>query len=414
MSSSYTVMKDEQSVNEFLGKFLNNLHTEEEHDLFIEWLHTAPADEVEEILEKYQKLSDVKDSNNVVQHTELFRRIEDKLDHITQADVNKVPAGWSWSKSMRHVSIAATFLIAIMFILFFNSKSGLKEHLGGEKHVTRQNKGLISGSKSVTLELADGSQIPLSSANIGLLATESGSKISKVGSGHVVYASSASPVKEVGHNIISTPKGGTYMITLSDGTKVWLNAASSLKFPASFNSGARHVELVGEGYFEVAKQHMSKGKPQFRPFYVSSKGQTVEVLGTHFNVKSYPEEPVATTTLLEGSVRVSESSGYLFKTLKPGQQSRVNREISIKDVDAEAAIAWKNGIFNFANENIEDIMRNISRWYDVEVIYESGITSERFVGSISRYKNVSDVLEMLELTGAVHFKVEGRRITVMN
>ena len=408
-------MKDEQLISEFLIKYSENRHTEQEHELFMDWLYNASAERVDEVLEEYQRISEIAATGQSVHHTDLFRRIEAKLDLVAAAEPDRSASSRLWPKSTRFVSIAAACLIAVAFILMFSSKSGLENNLfPGKARIAREDTKVTPERSKVTLELGDGSNVVLDHEKVGLVATEPGSRILKVEEGHIVYSSTASSGKDIAFNTLFTPKGGTYMITLPDGTNVWLNATSSLKFPTSFNAEERKVELIGEAYFEVAKQPVTSSKSQYKPFYVVSKGQTVEVLGTHFNVKSYPDEVTATTTLLEGSVRVSKGAGRLMKVLKPGQQSKVNHQISVEDVDAQGAIAWKMGHFNFANENIEDIMRNLTRWYDVEVKYEKNITRERFVGSISRPKNIRDVLEMLEMTGAVRFKVEGRRITVMN
>ena len=198
----------------------------------------------------------------------------------------------------------------------------------------------------------------------------------------------------------TTPLGGTYQVILSDGTHVWLNAASSIRFPVKFAGRHRSVELYGEAYFQVAK---SKDKP----FIVSNEGQEVEVLGTHFNINSYKDEGAIKTTLLEGAVKVNN------KRLRPGQQSVVNQHgIQIVKANSEEAIAWKNGYFRFNNENIESIMRKISRWYNVSVVYQDDFTDVALNGTISRSKNISEVLELLQLTRLVHFKVEGRRVIV--
>lgn len=187
---------------------------------------------------------------------------------------------------------------------------------------------------------------------------------------------------------------------------VTLNAASSLKFPASFTGLAnRKVELSGEAYFEVAKDKK-------HPFIVQSGSQEVEVLGTHFNVNTYPDEKAAKTTLLEGSVKVSANGNAHL--LIPGQQSILtNNTVDIVTANIKETMAWKNGYFRFNDDRIDEIMPLLSRWYDVEVNYEGKISDERFSGTISRYKNINEVLAMLSYSNAVKFKIEGRRITVM-
>lgn len=198
----------------------------------------------------------------------------------------------------------------------------------------------------------------------------------------------------------ATPLGGTYQVILPDGTHVWLNAGSSIRFPVKFTGSHRRVELNGEAYFQVAKNKR-------RPFIVSNEGQEVEVLGTHFNINSYKDEDAIKTTLLEGAVKVNNTQ------LRPGQQSVMSQHtIKVIEANTEEAIAWKNGYFRFDNENIESIMRKISRWYNVSVVYKGDLTEVALNGTISRSKNIGEVLELLELTRLVHFKVEGRRVIV--
>jgi transmembrane sensor len=194
---------------------------------------------------------------------------------------------------------------------------------------------------------------------------------------------------------------------LPDGTKVWLNAASSLHFPTAFTGGERRVELTGEGYFEVAKnKHL--------PFKVAFNDQEVQVLGTHFNIMAYPNEEASQTTLLEGSVSITKRN--ISRLLVPGQQAKStigSAGFDIKQVDTQEAVAWKNGEFLFKNTNIQSIMRQLARWYDVDVAYQGNLQNMVFGGRMSKSKNISEVLKNLELTGTIHFKIEGRRVTVM-
>ena len=205
--------------------------------------------------------------------------------------------------------------------------------------------------------------------------------------------------------ILWLPPGQQYEVVLPDGTHVWLNAASSIKFPTAFTGAVRKVELMGESYFEVAKNRVM-------PFIVSVNQTEIEVLGTHFNVMGYAEEGSTNTTLLEGSVKIRK--GGSSKTIIPGQQARVTNNIQVAEVNTDEVIAWKNGKFSFNDEDIHSIMNQIVRWYDLEVVYMPGVTNQKFGGEISRYKNVNEILKKLELTQTIHFKQEGRRIIVMN
>lgn len=274
---------------------------------------------------------------------------------------------------------------------------------------------IAPGGNKAFLTLANGKRIVLTDAKNGELAEESGIKVIKTADGQLVYnvSNGISPV--TGTNKIETPAGGQYQVRLPDGTKVWLNAASSLTFPTKFAKLERRVMLSGEAYFEVAKDKR-------HPFIVKTEQQEVEVLGTHFNINSYQDEPELKTTLLEGSVKVTlNSSARHLKMqdkgiiIKPSQQAILqNNKLKIQTVDIQEAVDWKNGEFIFNNESLESIMRKISRWYNVDISYGNIRRTKLFSGKISRFENVSEVLNMLELTGEVHFKTEERRITVLN
>jgi len=261
------------------------------------------------------------------------------------------------------------------------------------------------GSKAI-LTLANGKQIVLNNAQNGALAQQGAITISKTQSGQIVYTAGAPTTQNpqlITYNSIETPRGGQYHLTLSDGTNVWLNAASSIKYPVVFAGNERRVEITGEAYFEV--EHIAA-----KPFRVVCNGQTVEDLGTHFNINAYSDEKAVKTTLLEGSVRVSSAGRN--QMLKPGEQSLLeNGNIRIADVDVNEVIAWKNGFFQFKDDNISDIMRQLGRWYDVSIKYEGNVPEREFSGEIPRNVNVSQVLDILSFE-KIHFKIEGKTIIV--
>lgn len=206
-------------------------------------------------------------------------------------------------------------------------------------------------------------------------------------------------------NTLSTPTGGQYNIVLADGTKVYLNTVSSLKYPTRFNGDQRMVELEGEAYFEVAKN-------KDKPFIVKSGNQEIEVLGTHFNVHAYDNEPIVKTTLLEGSVAVRYKNQKTI--LKPGQQSNVSdnlNKIIVREVDTEAAIAWKNGRFKFDNADLKSVMKQLERWYGIKAEYRGDVSDVTFNGGTFMNKNLSEVLKVLELNN-IKFKVEGKTVIV--
>jgi len=270
---------------------------------------------------------------------------------------------------------------------------------------------IVPGTNKAILKLEDGSSIVLEDASDEKIVQQSDLLVTRTKDGHLIYEVTASDKNKfaVTYNTIETPRGGEYQVTLPDGTKVWLNASSSLRFPTAFTGKERRVELTGEGYFEVAKN-------KDLPFIVSTGREIVQVLGTHFNISSYKDEKYSRTTLLEGQVKISlpnkdNKTEIASRILTPGQQSVVHSEkMEVIAIDAQEAVAWKNGEFMFNNEDIESVMRKIARWYDVEVIYPATLKNKYIWGSVSRFQDISEVLKIIELTGSVHFKVEGRRV----
>lgn len=269
------------------------------------------------------------------------------------------------------------------------------------------------GGNRALLTLDDGTAIILDSAQNGLLGEQGNTRVKKLDNGLLAYEPNT--VEEVNeekifYNTISTPRGGEYQVTLSDGTKVWLNAASSIRFPTVFKGTDRQVQIKGEVYFEVAKNAA-------KPFKVNAGRSAIEVLGTHFNVNAYDDEMQVRTSLMEGAVKVTNADniGSQEKVLKPGQQARMNRSGSIhvvNNIDTEEIMAWKNGMFVFKSTDLSVILRQIARWYDVDITYHRNV-EKQFTGQITRNSNVSKVLEILELTGEVKFKVEGKKVILL-
>jgi transmembrane sensor len=266
------------------------------------------------------------------------------------------------------------------------------------------------GGNKAKLTLADGSTISLDSLQNGDLARQGNAKIVKLKSGGLAYQVAASNKPQATslatYNILSTPPGGQYQLVLADGSKVWLNAASSLRFPTTFAGKERSVEITGEAYFEIKKNAEM-------PFRVKVRDAEVEVLGTSFNVMAYNNENAIKTTLLEGAVKVSK--GNKSALLQPGQQAALNVSssvINVRETDVEEAVAWKNGLFQFNSDDIGTIMRQLGRWYDVETGYEGKIPDWHFTGSIGRNIPLSKVLKMLEVND-FHFRIEGKKIIVL-
>lgn len=332
---------------------------------------------------------------------EIKTRVYDKIISKTtkkQVSIRKINTWW----------LAAAVLVAVLStgLYFFNSN-----YTAPKQNIARQTKELSKSqheNNAAVLTLADGSVIQLDQANNGVLSTRGKVLIKKLKNGELVYDQSGlkDNAAELANNVLNIPRGGQYQITLADGTKVWLNSASRLSYPTDFKGADRVVELVGEAYFEVAKNKKM-------PFKVKVNGAEIQVLGTHFNVNAYHGTPVK-TTLLEGAVRLYNHQAKML--LKPGQEGIVDEntnQILIKEVNTHMAVAWKNGYFVFQDENIVGIMNQVSRWYDVEIEYRGEVTDKTFGGTYAKTKTISELLKGLELTGLVRFKVEGRRVIVM-
>lgn len=264
---------------------------------------------------------------------------------------------------------------------------------------------IAPGGNIATLTLSDGSTIALDTAANGSLALQGSTAVIKLQKGQLAYNAGKPANGKILYNTIHTPRGGQYQVTLPDGSKVWLNAASSLRFPTAFTGKTREVEITGEAYFEIAANAKV-------PFYVKTNGMAVEVLGTKFNVNAYSDEPVTRTTLLEGSVRVRKDGATTMLT--PGQQADLTPKGNVeirKEADVDAAMAWKNGLFRLTSSDVPTIMRQLARWYDVEVQFEGDIPSGHITGEVPRNTSLSKVLKVFETSG-VHFRMEGKKIVV--
>jgi len=262
------------------------------------------------------------------------------------------------------------------------------------------------GRNTATLTLGNGSHIMLDTGMAGQVV-QKGSVLARYEGGKVAYDARNSADKAIEYNTLATARGGQYHLVLPDGTKVWLNAASSIRYPTAFNGKERKVELTGEGYFEVMDR-------KDQPFVVAVDGMNVKVLGTEFDVMAYPEEGSKKTTLVQGAVKVE--SGNEGRVLKPDEQSVVTKDGAMTvatGVDVESVIAWKLGFFQFKHTDLKTIMRQIARWYDVEIVYQREDLSGEYGGRISRKLNLSELISLLEGNGVGHFKIDGHRLIVL-
>lgn len=390
----------------------------------------------EELIERYLAGNCTEQERILVERVYLKRMLQDGPDKIpvdlTQIGVN------SWKYIQLAItdnpvrikfwpgiaSAAAVLLIAAAGFWFYNDSNNKTKLSDKVSHI-------LPGKKTAILALANGETIRLSEAKTGLIIN-----VNKLEYNDGTEVPLSQKTQIAGKMLtLSTPRGGTYEVILPDGTKVWLNAESTLKFPSTFSHlKSRTVYLLGEAYFEVSKVNVAGNaglKAQRMPFVVQSRGQMVEVLGTHFNINSYVDENNVKTTLLEGAVKVSSLSpranakdlDSLYPrndkenrnvVLGPGEQSIVaGNNIHVEKVDTDEMLAWKNGYFKFVAEDMESIMRKIARWYNVEIVFANNIPNGVFSGRISRSKNIDQVLRMIESANSVHFKIEGRRIVVV-
>ena len=296
---------------------------------------------------------------------------------------------------------AILVLLAAGYFFLFTDRSSKQAPIVSQSPVID----IAPGKEGAILTLADGRTVVLDSLGNGVIATQNGSTV-VLKNGQLTYDADGAATA-VAYNTMSTPKGRQFQLVLPDGTKVWLNAASSLRYPTVFAGSEREVEVTGEAYFEVAKNKQ-------KPFRVKINEQTtVEVLGTHFNINSYQNEDNINTTLLEGSVKVINGSEKIIIT--PGQQAQVAGQAKIKvvnGVDLEKVMAWKNGMFNFQDATLKEVMRQLERWYDVDVVYEKGVAEPEFMGKMGKDLSLSEVLRGLRMS-EVHTRIEGRKLIVM-
>lgn len=402
-------MINKKRVNILLQQFADGKISRAAYGELIQHFKLAGNDdEIYKAMDEVWKNTDTDELNSKVDEVKFYRNL------VSSKAFKKGESAYRLNGWMRYAAAAAVLAILSFGIYFYrNQKTSTENNFA--KH------DILPGGNKATLTLADGRVIDLSKVNIGELADQSGISIQKAVNGQLIYSVKSKSnqhnlADKLTYNTIATPRAGQYQVNLPDGSKVWLNSESSIRFPVQFSKAERRVELKGEAYFEVAKVYKNLKSPGERlPFLVSSENQTVEVLGTHFNVNAYPDERATKTTLLEGAVKVFADKVQSVSYLKPNQQAiLIGRTIVVSAVDVEEAIAWKNGLFIFNNQNLGDIMKQAERWYNVEVVFsDEALKLEEFNGTTSRFKNISQLLEVLESTGSVHFKIEGRRIVAM-
>jgi ferric-dicitrate binding protein FerR (iron transport regulator) len=410
--------KDKEEFQQLIQKYLTGKASPEEKD-FVESYYQYPGFDNKEIPPVTKAMEE-----------ELFQRLAARLDepefakviHLQQ-DVPATPEitvptdpvtdrkrrlrSPATSRRLTRFAAAAALLLLIGSTWLYFSPHHDQQMANAR---TKQQDVTPGGSKA-TLTLGDGRVVVLDSAGNGQLAQQGQSTVKKLSNGQLAYVPQAGNEDKVLYNTLSTPIGGGYKLTLPDGTRVWLNSASSIRYPTAFTGSERRVFMTGEAYFEVKEDAQ-------KPFYTVTRGASIHVLGTRYNVMAYEDENSVNTTLVEGKVKVSSDKASAM--LRPGQQAIINAAgttnnngvIEIKEADIDKETAWIDGFFQFDQTNLSTLMRQLKRWYGIEAVYRGGDTSRLFGGRISRNMNLSQVIQLLQGNG-IHFNIEGKKLIIL-
>lgn len=395
---------DENRLKILLNQYFNNTISRIDCEELLKHLDEEETEVSSRLIDDYFENVEFDILFEQDQKDDIYKRVMSDI-HAYQDNIpvksnnyfSKIPQTW-----YRVVAVLVAILsITILLYKNWNSDSEREQVIA-----LITNDILLPNSNSALLTLSDGRTIMVSDS-LGLGAQEEGIKVGKSADGSIYYeVQSDKLASKSSLNTFSTPKGHTFQLLLPDGTKVWLNTESTLRFPVAFTSSKRVVELVGEAYFEVAHDPS-------KPFEVEAHGSLIHVLGTHFNISAYPDVDQVAATLVEGAVDVSRNGKRV--ALKPGQQALVSSTGAIRrsEVDVNSIMAWRKGYFRFDDESIESIVNIISRWYDIKEIKYEGKFNDRFTGTFQRSKELSQLLTHLEKLSSMRFKIEGRRVVIM-
>ncbi|MDR6783390.1 transmembrane sensor [Pedobacter africanus] len=392
------MLENEFHISKLIASYMKETLTDQEQKELDAWLSVS--------LDHQQLLEELSLESHLNQELIYFSganknsvwgKVQNELDR-------DIKMNSSIRKLWPRIAVAVTILITVSVGLILYLNNGMQNSINQVSY----SSDIAPGKHGATLTLANGRRIRLNDAGNGEIANEGGMILTKTADGQLVYEIKDANGFPEKINTLNTAKGETYILTLPDKSKVWLNAASRLTYSTTLKvRGVRRVKLEGEAYFEIAKD-------KIHPFVVESRGQQVEVLGTHFNVNAYNDEPIIATTLLEGSVKVIDGANK--QILKPGEQALNNsQKIKVEKVNIESITDWKDGEFSFNYVDFKTAMRKIERWYNVEFIYDPSLPAEMQTGGwISRNNNLSSVLKLIESSGLVHFRIDGRKIYVTN
>lgn len=416
------------NIADLIIKHLQETITAEESITLEQWLAAS-----EENRSKFNRIANGETlREDLLMFIESDQRIKErvyaKLPEVQDALIITPKRNW-----MRWASVAAAVLVIAFASIWMLRSKETPTTKGTEQQVPMATT-IPAGGNKATLTLADGTVIDLDKAGNGTIATEGKTKVNKKEDGQLEYKSTTSTKQSaVTYNLLSTPRGGQYQLILPDGSKVWLNAASSIKYPTEFSGNERRVEVTGETYFEIARNTAKPFKVTvLPPSGGAGRGGEIEVVGTHFNINAYGDEQPIVTTLLEGKIKISPidvvsipsvSSGsnnpkpktINYKLLNPGEEAQISNKADIKvrkNVDTESAVAWMKGFFDFHNANIKTVMSQVSRWYNIDVQYKGNIPAQSFEGNIDRNIPLNELLALLQQMGPTKFTTEGNTVLV--
>jgi len=390
-----------ENLQDELTQLLNKTEwSHHEKEWLLKYLEGSDTEQLRKLLEHQFEVG--KDEGKQLPDdvtSQMLQNIHERIGAVKR--INKASIVKMWTLRIAVASLMG-FLVLSTYTWLTKERKG--EIVKIEENSKPQTSSIDPGGNKAILTLADGSSIVLEENENGLVTRQGNTKVIKI-DGKLVYNSAGANNNEVFYNTITTPVGGQYQIELPDGSRIWLNSGSSIRFPTAFVGKERRVEIKGEAYFEVEKNAEM-------PFRVKVNDAEVEVMGTSFNVMAYGDEAALKTTLLEGKVKFT--SGQLHSILKPGQQTQLTKDGRLKvisEVNTDEVVAWKNGMFDFEGADIESLTRQLSRWYDVEMVFDKKI-DDHFYAEIPRNTKLQDVLKALELTGKVRFAIKGRKIIV--
>ncbi len=400
---------NEAKLRRLLHEYFNNTINQTDCIELLEYLKNADPSKIENSIS--EELLKLEEGPNLlpVRTQEIWKQIT-KDSRYNLATTYSTNDNLSSVRFYRKIwfKVAATLLITFSIGLII-SKWPFSQAIINKNYVQHEKKDVIlPGSVKAILKIGNGQVLVLNQTSNGVIVKYKDTRVLKTRNGQIIYSinSRNQPFVPISYNTLTTPKGGEYQVVLADGTKVWLNAASSITYPTSFKTKERRIKLIGEAYFEVAKDAQ-------KPFYVNTENGVIRVLGTHFNVSAYPDDEITSTTLLQGSVLITKHQSSSL--LKPGQQANISLQsdnIQVTKANISEVMAWKNGYFIFDEDNIASIMKKVARWYDVDVQYSGPVDYQKFGGTFHRSKAITELLRHLEKLGDIHFSIVGRRITV--